>query len=61
MKLYGDVITVIIAKQQIIERIIHFNSKDAMDIVDWEMLLCRKFYGLQLLKDIPEYLQVAIR
>ncbi|MGN6434907.1 MAG: NAD-dependent DNA ligase LigA [Agriterribacter sp.] len=38
---------------QIVERIIHFNSKDAMDIRGLGDAIVRKFYGLQLLKDIP--------
>lgn len=38
---------------QIIERIIHFNSKDAMDIRGFGDAIVRKFYSLGLLKDIP--------
>lgn len=38
---------------QILERIIHFNSKDAMDIRGLGDAIVRKFYGLQFLKDIP--------
>ncbi|HEX5024589.1 MAG TPA: NAD-dependent DNA ligase LigA [Agriterribacter sp.] len=38
---------------QIIERIIHFNSKDAMDIRGLGDAIVRKLYALQYLKDIP--------
>lgn len=38
---------------QIIERIIHFNSKDAMDIRGLGDAIVRKFYALQFLKDVP--------
>lgn len=38
---------------QIVERIIHFNSKDAMDIRGFGDAIVRKLYTLQLLKDIP--------
>lgn len=38
---------------QIIERIIHFNSKDAMDIRGFGDAIVRKLYNLHLLKDIP--------
>ena len=38
---------------QIVERIIHFNSKDAMDIRGLGDAIVRKFYALDYLKDIP--------
>ncbi|MBL7731065.1 MAG: NAD-dependent DNA ligase LigA [Chitinophagaceae bacterium] len=38
---------------QVVERIIHFVSKDAMDIRGFGEANVRKFYELQLLKDIP--------
>lgn len=38
---------------QIVERIIHFNSKDAMDIRGFGDAIVRKLYSLDLLKDIP--------
>jgi DNA ligase (NAD+) len=38
---------------QVVERIIHFVSKDAMDIKSFGEANVRKFYDLQLLKDIP--------
>lgn len=38
---------------QVVERIIHFNSKDAMDIRGFGDAIVRKFYDLKLLKDIP--------
>lgn len=38
---------------QVVERIIHFVSKDAMDIRSFGESNVRKFYSLQLLKDIP--------
>lgn len=38
---------------QVVERIIHFNSKDAMDIRGFGEANVRKFYSLGLLKDIP--------
>ncbi|MBX3257301.1 MAG: NAD-dependent DNA ligase LigA [Chitinophagaceae bacterium] len=38
---------------QIVERIIHFNSKDAMDIRGMGDAIVRKFYALQFLKDVP--------
>lgn len=38
---------------QVVERIIHFNSKDAMDIRGFGDAIVRKFYDLGLLKDIP--------
>jgi DNA ligase (NAD+) len=38
---------------QVVERIIHFVSKDAMDIKSFGEANVRKFYELGLLKDIP--------
>lgn len=38
---------------QVVERIIHFNSKDAMDIRGFGDANVRKFFDLGLLKDIP--------
>jgi DNA ligase (NAD+) len=38
---------------QVVERIIHFISKDAMDIKSFGEANVRKFYELNLLKDIP--------
>lgn len=38
---------------QVVERIIHFVSKDAMDIRGFGEANVRKFYALGLLKDIP--------
>jgi DNA ligase (NAD+) len=38
---------------QVVERIIHFVSKDAMDIRGFGEANVRKFYELELLKDIP--------
>lgn len=38
---------------QIVERIIHFNSKDAMDIRGLGDMMVRKFYALGYLSDIP--------
>ncbi|HRN55972.1 MAG TPA: NAD-dependent DNA ligase LigA, partial [Agriterribacter sp.] len=38
---------------QIVERIIHFNSKDAMDIRGLGDAIVRKFYTLGYLRDIP--------
>lgn len=38
---------------QIVERIIHFNSKDAMDIRGMGEAIVRKFYALHYLRDIP--------
>lgn len=40
-------------KAQVVERIIHFVSKDAMDIRSFGEANVRKFYELGLLKDIP--------
>ncbi len=38
---------------QVVERIIHFGSKDAMDIRSFGEALVRKFFALGLLKNIP--------
>ena len=38
---------------QVVERMIHFTSKDAMDIRGFGDAIVRKFYGLDLLHDIP--------
>ena len=38
---------------QIVERIIHFNSKDAMDIRGLGDAIVRKFYAIDYLRDIP--------
>src|SRR5213078_3185329 len=38
---------------QVVERMIHFVSKDAMDIKSFGEANVRKFYELGLLKDIP--------
>ncbi len=38
---------------QVVERMIHFVSKDAMDIKSFGEANVRKFYALNLLKDIP--------
>ena len=40
-------------KAQVVERIIHFVSKDAMDIRSFGEANVHKFYELELLKDIP--------
>jgi len=40
-------------KAQVVERIIHFVSKDAMDIRSFGEANVRKFYELGILKDIP--------
>ncbi len=40
-------------KAQVVERIIHFVSKDAMDIRSFGDANVRKFYELDLLKDVP--------
>ncbi len=40
-------------KAQVVERIIHFVSKDAMDIKSFGEANVRKFYELDLLKDVP--------
>ncbi len=38
---------------QVVERIIHFASKDAMDIRGFGDAIIRKFYEMDLIKDIP--------
>ncbi len=43
---------------QVVERIIHFNSKDAMDIRGMGEANVRKFYELGYLKDIPSLYQL---
>lgn len=43
---------------QIVERIIHFTSKDAMDIRGLGDAIVRKFYALDYLKDIPGIYQL---
>ena len=43
---------------QVVERIIHFVSKDAMDIRNFGEQQVRKFYELGLLKDIPGIYQL---
>ncbi len=43
---------------QIVERIIHFVSKDAMDIKSFGEANVRKFYELGLLKDVPGIYQL---
>jgi len=40
-------------KAQVVERIIHFVSKDAMDIKSFGEANVRKFFELDLLKDVP--------
>ncbi|MEO5891505.1 MAG: NAD-dependent DNA ligase LigA, partial [Ferruginibacter sp.] len=40
-------------KAQVVERIIHFVSKDAMDIKSFGEANVRKFYDMELLKDVP--------
>lgn len=40
-------------KAQVVERIIHFVSKDAMDIKNFGEANVRKFYEMELLKDVP--------
>ncbi|MDE3145426.1 MAG: NAD-dependent DNA ligase LigA [Bacteroidota bacterium] len=44
---------------QVVERIIHFVSKDAMDIKSFGEANVRKFYELKLLKDIPGIYHLA--
>lgn len=39
---------------QVVERIIHFVSKDAMDIKNFGEANVRKFYDIRLLKEIPD-------
>ncbi|MBA4196877.1 MAG: DNA ligase (NAD(+)) LigA [Chitinophaga sp.] len=43
---------------QVVEKIIHFVSKDAMDIKSFGEANVRKFYELKLLKDIPGIYQL---
>ena len=43
---------------QVVERIIHFVSKDAMDIKNFGEANVRKFYDTGLLKDIPDIYQL---
>jgi len=43
---------------QVVEKIIHFVSKDAMDIKSFGEANVRRFYELQLLKDIPGIYQL---
>ncbi|MEO6734306.1 MAG: NAD-dependent DNA ligase LigA [Ferruginibacter sp.] len=45
-------------KAQMVERIIHFVSKDAMDIKNFGEANVRKFYDLGLLKDVPSIYQL---
>ena len=40
-------------KAQVVERIIHFVSKDAMDIKNFGEANVRKFYEMDLVKDVP--------
>lgn len=43
---------------QVVERIIHFTSKDAMDIRGFGDAIVRKFYDLGFLKDVPGIYQL---
>ncbi|MBI3719440.1 MAG: NAD-dependent DNA ligase LigA [Sphingobacteriales bacterium] len=43
---------------QVVERIIHFTSKDAMDIRGFGDAIVRKFYDLEFLKDVPGIYQL---
>jgi DNA ligase (NAD+) len=43
---------------QVVERIIHFVSKDAMDIKNFGEANVRKFYTLGLVKDVPGIYQI---
>src|SRR5262249_53880366 len=43
---------------QVVERIIHFTSKDAMDIRGFGDANVRKFFDLKFLKDIPGIYQL---
>ncbi len=43
---------------QIVERIIHFNSKDALDVRGLGEAITRKFYDLHYLRDIPGIYQL---
>ena len=44
---------------QVVERIIHFVSKDAMDIRSFGEANVRKFYTMGLLKDVPSIYQLS--
>jgi DNA ligase (NAD+) len=44
---------------QVVEKMIHFVSKDAMDIKSFGEANVRKFYELGLLKDIPGIYELA--
>jgi DNA ligase (NAD+) len=44
---------------QVVERIIHFVSKDAMDIKSFGEANVRKFYALGILKDIPSIYDIT--
>ena len=46
-------------KAQVVERIIHFVSKDAMDIRSFGDANVRKFYDLGLIKDIPSIYELS--
>ncbi|HPH84289.1 MAG TPA: NAD-dependent DNA ligase LigA [Ferruginibacter sp.] len=46
---------------QVVERIIHFVSKDAMDIRSFGEANVRKFYNLGLFKDIPGIYELTIQ
>ena len=46
-------------KAQVVERIIHFVSKDAMDIRSFGEANVRKFYELGLIKDIPSIFELT--
>jgi DNA ligase (NAD+) len=46
-------------KAQVVERIIHFVSKDAMDIRSFGEANVRKFYDLGLIKDIPSVFELT--
>jgi DNA ligase (NAD+) len=48
-------------RAQVVERIIHFVSKDAMDIKSFGEANVRKFYDLNLLKDIPGIYQLDFK
>lgn len=47
-------------KAQVVEKIIHFVSKDAMDIKSFGEANVRKFYELALLKDIPNIYKLEL-
>jgi DNA ligase (NAD+) len=48
-------------KAQVVERIIHFVSKDAMDIKSFGEANVRKFFELGLLKDIPSVFEMDVQ